>query len=128
MHNFNGLYEIELSGILEFQVSPKPTGLVGHCYKEKEIWYDFNLRTNHSDPKYGLNHHQVQITDYCEFAIAAPMFNANNKIDSIITFDSKVPVNEPADDQWLEYIKKACLTISLCKPLITKTNADYEPE
>lgn len=127
MHNFAGLYIDDVSNLV-FQVAPKCEGLIGQCYRDKKIWHDFKLSINHSNPMYGLSDSQKQKTEYCKIAIAAPIFNDKNEIDAIIAFDSKVQVNQPQDDNWINLIKESCVIIHLCKPLITHKNLDYEPE
>lgn len=124
-HNFNGLF-VERVDKLTFQVSPVSQGLVGICFKDQKIWHDFNLKNNHGKKEYRLNSRQIQVTNYCEFGIAAPMYNNDNIIDAIITFDSKVKVKEPASDDWEEIIKNGCKTIYYSKALINYKNMSYE--
>lgn len=125
IHNFDGLF-IQKVEKLTFQVPPHPQGLVGICYKDQKIWHDFNLKDNHKKPEYRLEKSQIQITEYCQFAIAAPMYKANNSIDAIITFDSKIKVKEPDDKGWEEIIRKGCKTIYYSKSLIDYKNLKYE--
>lgn len=129
MYNFPGLYlkDNEVSD-LSFQVKPieKAQGLIGQCCERKDITYDFELKKNHKNPYYNLNDVQIQKTDNCEFAIAAPIFDKKNNIHLIISYDSTVKVLEPPNRKWVEVIKDANKTIHLCKPLITHKNINYE--
>jgi hypothetical protein len=125
IHNFDGLYVDEIDD-LTFQVQPKPQGLVGKCYNDKKLVHDFNLKENQEDPIYDLKKSQIQKTDFCQFAIAVPIINNDESIDAIITFDSRIKIDDPSDETWEELIKNACKTIHLCKQIINFKNINYD--
>lgn len=125
IHNFAGLFIEEVDN-LTFQVSPKTQGLVGLCYKETKIIHDFNLKANQGNAIYNLKKSQIQKTDYCQFAIAAPIIKNDESIDAIITFDSRIKIDDPENEDWEDIIKEACKIIHLCKPIINYKNINYE--
>ena len=72
---------------LSFEVSPDPQGLVGKCYNERQIVYDDNLKeTNITD--YSLNDYQISKTQNLEFVLCTPIYDRNDNVVSIISFDS----------------------------------------
>lgn len=72
---------------LSFEVSPRCEGLVGRCYRSKNIEFDDNLeQTNSTD--YNLGNHQLSRTSRLEWAICCPIFNDKNEVVAILSLDS----------------------------------------
>lgn len=125
IYNLDGIFEDEVES-LEFRVYPNPQGLIGKCYNDRRIWYDFFLQDNHTTPVYNLTKSQQQKTEYCEFAVACPIFNEDDTIDLIIAFDSGKKLKQPINDDWKDKIKEACRIVQLMKKLIKHKIKNYE--
>lgn len=89
--NLDGLANPGITEELKFQVSPKQEGLVGQCYCQRCILYDDDLE-NSNDTKYGLNEYQISKTSDLKFILVCPVMGANNKIEAIVSFDSKTKI------------------------------------
>jgi len=113
LKSYDGLETREIEQ-LAFQVSPKgkEQGLVGQVYIQKSIKYDFDLYENHSLDFYRLNPNQLETTNYCNFAIAAPIFKGNSQnVVAIITFDSETKVYHTRGKGWEDTIRTYCKII-----------------
>lgn len=111
--NVDGLNIREVEGLM-FQVSPceHSQGLVGQAYCQKSVKYDFEINQNHGNEYYRLEPNQVDKTEYCNFAIAAPIFiGTSKKVKAIVTFDSDVKVATPNNSEWKDVIRKSCMII-----------------
>jgi hypothetical protein len=100
---------------IQFLVFPDnmKQGLVGQVYSEKNVKFDFNVNQNQSTNVYNLTPNQLNVTHYCKFAIAAPIFKpmSENEIEAIVCFDSEVGVSQPTNDDWQAEIRKSCKII-----------------
>ncbi len=96
---------------LTFTVKPpdKAQGLVGQVYKEKRVKYDFDLEANRANTYYKLEPNQLDKTNYCRFAIAAPIFKKNTQdIIALVSFDSEVKISPPITNEWEDVIRTYC--------------------
>ena len=76
---------------LQFEVYPKPQGLVGECYSTKAIIYDDRLfETNNT--YYGLDNSQIARTSDLKWSICCPVFEKQDKIVAIIALDGKTKI------------------------------------
>ena len=78
---------------LEFEVTPIPRGLVGRCYNEKEILIAEQLKGNTQD--FNLNNYQKNRTLDVMFCACVPIFNDNDTIVAIVSFDSTSDIRIP---------------------------------
>ncbi len=110
---YEGLHAREIED-LAFIVSPKGSeqGLIGQVYEQKAVKYDFDLQTNHNLDFYRLDANQLETTKYCNFAIAAPIFDGNSQnVIAIITFDSETKVLHTSGKDWEDIIRTYCKII-----------------
>lgn len=88
--NIAGLSDPGITNDLLFEAKPNTQGLVGKCYKERKIVYDDNLKMTIND--YNLtDYHKSKTRNVC-FCVCAPLFDQNDDIVSIISFDSDDPI------------------------------------
>ncbi|NLM28452.1 MAG: hypothetical protein GX211_09830 [Clostridiaceae bacterium] len=115
--NINGLAEKGNTEGLSFEVSPNPVGLVGKCYNDKYAVYDDNLKINNAN--YGLSRYQISKTQDLEFCLCIPLFNKDDEVTSIVSFDiqKRITIDSAKKGQWIH------LTTSFCQTL-----RDYVPE
>jgi hypothetical protein len=111
---YDSLHVKEIDEDLKFQVLPKDSsqGLIGRVYESKSVKFDFQLNTNSEAKKYKLSERQLDVTRYCKFGIAAPIFKKDtDKIIAIVTFDSEIEVEHPSGTKWQDIIKTYCKII-----------------
>lgn len=109
--NMNGLAEKGNTEGLSFEVNPKPEGLVGKCYNDKYAVYDDNLKNNNTS--YGLLKYQLSKTQDLEFCLCVPLFNKDDQVTAIVSFDSqsKVVIDSDRKGQWIELTTIFCQTL-----------------
>ena len=96
---YDSLHVREIDEDLKFQVLPKESsqGLVGMVYESKSVKFDFQLNTNSEVKNYKLTGRQLDVTRYCKFGIAAPIFKKDtDKIIAVVTFDSEIEIEHPS--------------------------------
>lgn len=114
MKDYPGLHVKQIDKI-KFQVSPEPKkqGLVGLTFNKRQVSFDFNLDENHANSSYNLEANQLEITNYCNFAITGPIFKTLSKdLEAIVSFDSDVKIEEPTNNDWKEVVRTSCKIIN----------------
>ncbi len=107
---------------LSFRVHPNPEGLVGKVFADKYMLYDSLLDDERSKNEYQLKPHHTSATADTKFVIAAPIFKdgSNDKINAIVSFDSKKRVTLPENKDWETAIRDSCKIMHKCIPFICK--------
>jgi hypothetical protein len=104
IRNIEGLADAGTTDELSFEVKPNPEGLVGQCYKLRQIVLDRDLLTSSAD--YNLDDHKKNKTANLRFCMCVPVIGNNNNVAAIIAFDSKQPAksNGKEDANWKDNI------------------------
>jgi hypothetical protein len=122
--NYEGFSEVGTTKGLKFKVLPEGTeqGLVGKTFKDKEVYFDFNLKANQNDAEYKLDVFQKSCTNAYEFAITAPIFNPKNEVIAVVSLDSEEKINKPDEqnNEWKQSIKMYCFFIHSYIPFLTE--------
>ncbi|KJR47340.1 hypothetical protein UF75_2253 [Desulfosporosinus sp. I2] len=111
-------YERQIEGLTDmdntsmyYEVAPNIQGVVGLCYNEKEIQYeeDFSLSLD----AHHLNPFQLSRARQIKFCLCSPIFNTNNEIVTIISFESIhcININTNFENQLANAITNFCQTL-----------------
>lgn len=95
VNNYDFLNKEGNSENFSFQVSPIQRGLVGVAYAKKCIMYDDKLTERMEKYNLNNNHKNNNVIANTDFAIVKPFVNKNDKVKSIIAFDTEQDVSIP---------------------------------
>ena len=83
---------------LRFEVFPNPQGLVGQCYRTKNMVYDDMLeKTNATE--YSLTAGQISRTSNLKWSICCPIIDTNDEVVAIVAFDGTKKIHINRDKQ-----------------------------
>lgn len=111
-HNQNGL---------SFEVEPQWQGLVGICYDKRGVVCEMDLKN--TDKDYNLNDYQRTQLNGTKFWLCAPIFNDQDEVTAVISFDSNIKINitdSTVTDDLLDPITGYCLALHDTVPEIFK--------
>jgi len=95
--NFRDLCDDDVNEKFSFEVSPIPRGLVGAVYCTKDFIYDDSLSERMDIYNLNAFHKSKSVINSTEFAIAKAVVTKKEKVQSVITFDTKQEVKIPQD-------------------------------
>ncbi|OUS75274.1 hypothetical protein B1748_17430 [Paenibacillus sp. MY03] len=93
--NIEGLSIVGNTDGLKLQVKPKIQGVIGQCYAKKDVVLDEDL----SSTDYKLTQSQKNKINGTQFCLAVPLFDNNDKVTSIVSFDSNFKISVPKNQE-----------------------------
>jgi hypothetical protein len=105
---------------LYFHTGDNAQGLVGKCYTDKDMLYEDDLRR--TDTAYHLTGYQKDHTRNTRFCLCFPLFNEQDKVVAVISFDSQEPITIRKTEKniWCDNVTDFCLTLEQTVPHIFK--------
>ncbi len=120
LKNINGFCCNSAPEGLYFHTGEKAQGLVGKCYTDKDMLYEEDLRK--ADSVYHLTGYQKEHTRNTRFCLCFPLFNEQDKVVAVISFDSQEPIaiHKAEKNIWCDNVTDFCLTLEGTVPHIFK--------
>lgn len=87
--NIDGMHSDTTHKDLIFELLPSKQGVVGKVFSEKTPIVDFEMQKKSVKSDYNLTDFQYEQTEDLHFCAAIPIFNNQNHIIAVVSFDSK---------------------------------------